>query len=56
MSNVVQVDAELKREKDSRGLAQDVDDGKAQAKYADGVLTLELPKKTTEQAKKLAIQ
>lgn len=74
--NVVQIDAELKREKDIKGeggkllrserywgnvsrtfsLAQDVDDGKAQAKYADGVLTLELPKKTTEQAKKLAIQ
>lgn len=74
--NVVQIDAELKREKDTKdeggkvlrserywgnvsrtfSLAQDVDDGKAVAKYADGVLTLELPKKTTEQAKKLAVQ
>lgn len=74
--NVVQIDAELKREKDIKGeggkllrserywgnvsrtfsLAQDVDDSKAQAKYADGVLTLELPKKTTEQSRKLAIQ
>ena len=74
--NVVQIDAELKREKDTKGeggkllrserywgnvsrtfsLAQDVDDGKAQARYADGVLTLELPKKASEQTKKIAIQ
>ena len=36
-------------------LSQDVDDTKAVAKYEDGVLTLELPKKATSTAKKLAI-
>lgn len=37
-------------------LAQDVDEAKAQAKYADGVLELTLPKKAVSSAKKLAIQ
>ena len=74
--NVVQIDAEVKREKETKGegdkvlrserywgtvsrtfsLAQDVDDAKTVAKYADGVLTLELPKKTTATAKKVAVQ
>ena len=36
-------------------LAQDVDESKAVAKYEDGVLTLELPKKTGSASKKLAI-
>ncbi|WP_338052439.1 Hsp20/alpha crystallin family protein [Rhodoferax sediminis] len=74
--NVVQIDAEVKQEKETKGngnkvlrseryygnvsrtfsLAQDVDDTKAQAKYADGVLTLELPKKATAASKKLAVQ
>lgn len=36
-------------------LAQDVDDTKATAKYEDGVLILELPKKATSAAKKLEI-
>ncbi len=74
--NVIQIDAEVKEEKETRGdgnkllrseryygnvsrtfsLAQDVDDGKAQAKYSDGVLTLELPKKTSVASRKLAIQ
>ena len=36
-------------------LAQDVDDSKAVAKYEDGVLTLELPKKATSASKRLAI-
>ena len=36
-------------------LSQDVDEAKAQAKYEDGVLTLELPKKATTESKKLAI-
>lgn len=74
--NVVQIDAEVKREKDTKGhggkvlrserywgnvsrtfnLAQDVDDSKAQAKYADGVLTLELPKKATSASKKVTVQ
>jgi HSP20 family protein len=74
--NVVQIDAEMKRDKEIRGngnkvlrseryrgsisrsfsLAQDVDEAKSQARYADGVLTLELPKKLTSSAKKLQIQ
>jgi HSP20 family protein len=74
--NVVQIDAEVKREKETKGngdkvlrseryygtvsrtfsLAEDVDEGKADAKYADGVLTLQLPKKTTTAARKLTVQ
>lgn len=37
-------------------VSQDVDDTKATAKYEDGVLTLELPKKASSASKKLAIQ
>jgi HSP20 family protein len=74
--NVVQIDAEVKREKETKGngdkvlrserywgnisrtfsLAQDVDDGKVQAKYADGVLSLELPKKASAASKKITVQ
>ena len=36
-------------------LTQDVDDAKATAKYEDGVLTLELPKKATSAAKRLTV-
>jgi len=74
--NVVQIDAEVKHEKESKSeggkllrsersygaisrtfsLEQDVDDTKADARYADGVLTLELPKKASAASKKLAIQ
>lgn len=74
--NIVQIDAEVKQEKETRGsddkvlrseryygsvsrtfsLSQDVDDAKALAKYADGVLTLELPKKATAASKKLTVQ
>ena len=74
--NVVQIDAEVRQEKESRGngdkllrseryygsvsrtfsLGQDVDDQKAQARYADGVLNLELPKKAGAGSRKLAIQ
>jgi HSP20 family protein len=74
--NVVQIDAEVKREKETKGdgdrtlcseryygnvsrtfsLADDVDESKAQATYADGVLTLALPKKTAEASKKLTVQ
>ncbi len=36
-------------------LAQDVDDATAQAKYADGVLELTLPKKAAVKAKRLVI-
>lgn len=74
--NIVQIDAEAKREKDIKGdgdkilrserhygtisrsfsLAQDVDETRAEAKYSDGVLTLTLPKKTSQASRKLAIQ
>jgi HSP20 family protein len=74
--NVVQIDAEVKREKETKGngdkvlrseryygtvsrtfsLGEDVDDAQAQAKYADGVLTLELPKKATTASKKVTVQ
>lgn len=37
-------------------LGQEVDDTKVQAKYADGVLTLELPKKAPATASKIVIQ
>ena len=37
-------------------LGQEVDDTKVQAKYADGVLTLELPKKAHATASKIVIQ
>ena len=37
-------------------LAQDVDEGSAQAKYTDGVLELRLPKKTVASARKLSVQ
>jgi HSP20 family protein len=74
--NVVQIDAEVRRETEEKGdgkrvlrserywgnisrtfsLAQDVDDGHSVAKYADGVLTLELPKKPAITSKKLTVQ
>ena len=74
--NVVQIDAQVKTEKETKGngdkvlrseryygnisrtfsLADDVDDSKADAKYADGVLTLQLPKKTTVASRKLNVQ
>lgn len=37
-------------------LGQDVDDTKVQAKYVDGVLTLELPKKAPAASSKIVIQ
>jgi HSP20 family protein len=37
-------------------LGQEVDEAAAQAKYADGVLELTLPKKAVTQAKRLSIQ
>jgi HSP20 family protein len=37
-------------------LGQDVDDTKVQAKYADGVLTLELPKKAPATASRIVIE
>jgi HSP20 family protein len=37
-------------------LAQEIDEARASAKYADGVLELTLPKKTTAAAKQLTIQ
>ena len=74
--NVVQIDAEARSEKETKGngdkvlrseryqgtisrtfsLASDVDEAKVDARYADGVLTLTLPKKATEGARKIAIQ
>jgi HSP20 family protein len=40
----------------SFSLAQDVDESAAQARYADGVLELTLPKKTVAASKRLVIQ
>ena len=37
-------------------LAQDIDDAQVQAKYADGVLSLELPKKAAADARKITVQ
>jgi HSP20 family protein len=37
-------------------LGFEIDEGKAQAKYADGVLELTLPKKAPEQVRRLTIQ
>ena len=74
--NVVQIDAEVKRESESKdkggkvlrseryygtvsrtfSLADDVDEGKADATYADGVLTLQLPKKATAAARKVTVK
>jgi HSP20 family protein len=74
--NIVQIDAEVKREKDTKDsggkvlrseryygavsraftVAQDVDESKAVAKYENGVLTLELPKKATTESKRLTVQ
>jgi len=74
--NVVQIDAEVKREQETKGdggkvlrseryygtvsrtfsLADDVDESRAEAKYADGVLTLQLPKKATAAARKVTVQ
>lgn len=40
----------------SFSLGQDVDESKVQAKYVDGVLTLELPKKAPAPASRISIQ
>jgi HSP20 family protein len=40
----------------SFSLGQDVDASKVQAKYADGVLTLQLPKAATANSRRIAIQ
>jgi HSP20 family protein len=39
----------------SFSLASDVDEGKADAKYADGVLTLKLPKKAQQTSKRVTV-
>lgn len=74
--NLVQIDAQTKSEKETRGdgdkvlrserhygsisrsfsLAQDIDETAVQAKYADGVLTLQLPKKAQADARRITIQ
>ena len=40
----------------SFSLGHDIDESQASAKYADGVLELKLPKKTSAAAKKVAVQ
>jgi HSP20 family protein len=40
----------------SFSLAQDIDAGKVQAKYADGVLTLELPKAAPADSRRITVQ
>lgn len=37
-------------------LGQDIDEGKVQAKYADGVLSLELPKKAPAETRRITVQ
>ncbi len=37
-------------------MAEDIDDKRVQAKYMDGVLTLELPKKKSSEVRKIAVQ
>lgn len=73
--NLVQIDAEAKREKESKDnggrvlrserwqgtvsrsftLSQNVDESKVVARYADGVLSLELPKKESTASKRIEI-
>lgn len=40
----------------SFSLAQDIDDARVQAKYTDGVLSLELPKKAAASSKSITVQ
>jgi HSP20 family protein len=40
----------------SFSLGHDLDEGRAEAKYADGILELKLPKKPSSAAKKLAVK
>lgn len=74
--NVVQIDAEAKSEKETRGngdkvlrseryygtisrtfsLGQDIDAGKVQARYADGVLSLDLPKAAPADSRRINVQ
>ncbi len=73
--NAVQIDAEIKREKEKKNgdkmlrseryqgsvtrsfsLAQEIDEDKVDARYDKGVLTLALPKKTQDSARKVTIQ
>lgn len=74
--NVVQIDAEVNREKETKGnggkvlrserywgtvsrtfsLGHEVDDTQVVAKYADGVLSLELPKKASQESRKITVQ
>ncbi len=74
--NVVQIDAETRRETEEKGngdkvlrseryygavsrtfsLADDIDEDKVEAKYADGVLSLTLPKKAAAAHKKISVQ
>ncbi len=44
------------KKEDAFRLSQEIDEARASAKYADGVLELTLPKKATAAAKQLTIQ
>jgi HSP20 family protein len=74
--NMVQIDAQTKSEKETRGdgdkvlrseryfgtisrsfsLAQDVDSSRVEAKYVDGVLSLQLPKAAPADSRRIAVQ
>lgn len=74
--NLVQIEAETKSEKETRGdgdkvlrserhygtisrsfsLGQDIDGAAVQAKYTDGVLSLELPKKAQADSRRIQVQ
>ncbi len=74
--NLVQIQAEVRSEKETRGngdkvlrseryagsvarafsLGQEVDAAKVEARYADGVLTLQLPKKGQADPRRIAVQ
>ena len=73
--NVVQIDAEVQREKEHKkngrvlrseryqgsisrsfSLAQDINEGKVDARYDKGVLTLHLPKRAQDSSHKVTIQ
>lgn len=54
--NVVYAERSFRKYARSFTLPVDVDDGAAQAKYEDGVLTLTLPKSAAAQPKQLTVQ
>jgi HSP20 family protein len=52
---VLRIERQFGKVSRSFQLGQEIDDGQASAKYADGVLELTLPKKAANQAKRLTI-